>query len=213
MDPLVVQVEAERFGFAVPQRQGGGGFGGVGEPQQLGESDGAGGGLDVAKGAAGADRGELLVVSNQPYTAPAVDDVADGCVEGKGVGHARLVDDHQGRRPNARSPVGRCPWPRDQLNLANVSVGQLICSPRTAAAAAEGARPRTVPPPAVHATASARIAVVFPAPAGAKPSCSRAADVAISRTSAACPAFRAIPLAVASSNATSTAVDGMGFPS
>ena len=52
------------------------------------------------------------------------------------------------------------------------------------------------------------MAVVFPLPAGAIASCSRAPDVAIRRTRSACPALRFTPFAVSSSNATSTRVSG-----
>ena len=50
---------------------------------------------DVAEDAAGADRGELLIISDQPDTRTASDGELDGCVEGEGVGHAGFVDDHQ----------------------------------------------------------------------------------------------------------------------
>ena len=134
---------------------------------------------------------------------------------------------------------GRSPWAMDQVSLARVSVtadagptgadrsgaadaasrvrrwwgagvGVLIWSRRTAAAAADGASPMTWPPPLAQAVASARRAVVFPAPAGAIASCSRAPEVAIPRTSAACPALRVTPFAADSSNASSTRwrVDG-----
>ena len=69
----------------------------------------------------------------------------------------------------------------DQVSLARVSVVAPVCSRRTAAAAADGASPRTVPPSSVQAAARARMAVVFPAPAGAIASWSRAPEVAISR--------------------------------
>ena len=49
------------------------------------------------------------------------------------------------------------------------------------------------------------MAVVFPAPAGAIASCSRAPEVHIWRTSAACPASSAVPFAAISSSARSTA--------
>ena len=71
---MLVEVEAERFGSAVAEGEGGGAFGGVGEPVQLGEPDGSVGVGDVAEHAAGADRGELLVVTDQPNTAAASDD-------------------------------------------------------------------------------------------------------------------------------------------
>ena len=67
--------------------------------------------------------------------------------------------------------------------------------------------------PSVQAAARARIAVVLPVPAGAIASCSRAPEVAICRTSAACPAFRVTPLAAASSSATSTAAGDIAWPS
>ena len=62
---------------------------------------------DVAEGAAGADGGELLVVTDQPNTAAASDDEVDGGVKGKGVGHPGLVNHNQGRRPNRPGPVGQ----------------------------------------------------------------------------------------------------------
>ena len=103
----LVEVEAERFGSAVAEGEGCGAFGGVGEPVQLGEPDRSVGVGDVAEHAAGADRGELLVVTDQPNTAAASDDEVDGGVKGKGVGHPGLVDHHQGRRPNPPGPVGQ----------------------------------------------------------------------------------------------------------
>ena len=105
MDASLVEVEAERFGPAVAEGEGGGAFGGVGEPEQLGEPERAVGVGDVAEHAAGADRGELLVVADQPDTAAASDDEVDGGVKGEGVGHPGLVDHHQGRRPDPASPA------------------------------------------------------------------------------------------------------------
>jgi len=115
--------------------------------------------------------------------------------------------------PISLAHCGRSPRVSDQVSLARVSVLVLICSRSAAAAAADGARPTTVPPPSVHAPASARIAVVLPAPAGAIASCSRAPEVAIVRTSAACPALRVTPLAVDSSRAMSTADSVTACPS
>ena len=65
VDPAVVEVEPERLGAPVAQGEGGGSFGGVGEPHQLGQVQRAVGGGDVAQDAAGADRGELLVVADE----------------------------------------------------------------------------------------------------------------------------------------------------
>ena len=80
-------------------------FGGVGEAVQLGELQGAVGVFDVAEDAAGADRGELLIITDQPDTRTTIDGELDGGVEGEGVGHAGFVDDHQGRRADPRRPV------------------------------------------------------------------------------------------------------------
>ena len=43
--------------------------------------------------------------------------------------------------PTAAAQSGRSPCWRDQVSLASVSVRMPVCSPRTAAAAADGARP------------------------------------------------------------------------
>ena len=74
VDALPVEVEAERFGSAVTQGEGGGTLGRVGEPVQFGEPDRAVAGLDVTEYAAGTDRGELLIITDQPDTATAADD-------------------------------------------------------------------------------------------------------------------------------------------
>ena len=97
--------------------------------------------------------------------------------------------------PTAAAQSGSSPCRSDQVSLARVSVRMPVCSPRTAAAAADGARPSTWPPSWVQARVRARMAVVFPAPAGAIASCSRAPEVHICRTSEACPASRAVPFA------------------
>ena len=107
VDASPVEVEAERFGSAVAEGEGGGGFGRVGEPVQLGQPDRAVAGLDVAEHAAGADRGELLIITDQPDTAAAADDELDGGVQGEGVGHPGLVDDHQRGPADAVRPVGQ----------------------------------------------------------------------------------------------------------
>ena len=75
-----------------------GGFGGVGEAMQLGQVEGAVAMLNVAEDAAGADRGELLIIADQADPGTATDGELDRGVEGQGVGHAGFVDDQQGRR-------------------------------------------------------------------------------------------------------------------
>jgi hypothetical protein len=57
------------------------------------------------------------------------------------------------------------------------------------------------------------MAVVFPAPAGAIASCSRAPEVHMERTRAACPASNAFPLAAASSSASSNVAASTTRPS
>ena len=70
-DPVVVEVEAEGFGVPVAQGEGGGGFGGVGDKSHdLGQVERAVGGGDVAEDAAGADRGELLIVTDATLDSP-----------------------------------------------------------------------------------------------------------------------------------------------
>jgi hypothetical protein len=101
--------------------------------------------------------------------------------------------------PIRAAQSGRLPCWIDQVSLASVSERMPVCSPRTAAAAADGARPTTWPPSWVHARVKARMAVVFPAPAGAIASCKRAPEVHIWRTSDVCPASRAVPFTAISS--------------
>ena len=81
MDASPVQVEAEGFRSAVAEREGGGGFGGVGKAVQLGEPHHAVAGLDVTQHPAGADRSELLIITDQPDTAAAADHKLDGGVQ------------------------------------------------------------------------------------------------------------------------------------
>ena len=69
------------------------------------EMQGAVGVFDVAEDAAGADRGELLIITNQPDTRTSIDGELHGRVEGEGVGHAGFIDDHQRRRADRGRPV------------------------------------------------------------------------------------------------------------
>lgn len=95
MDPAAVEVEPERLGLSLAQRQGGGAFGGVDEPHQLGEVQRPVGGGDVPQDTAGADRRKLLVVPDEAHGPAAGDDEVDGGGQGQGVGHTRLVDHHE----------------------------------------------------------------------------------------------------------------------
>jgi hypothetical protein len=64
------------------------------KPVQLGKPVRAVDGLDVPEHAAGADRRQLLIITDQPDTAASLHDEVGGGVEGEGVCHTRLVDDH-----------------------------------------------------------------------------------------------------------------------
>ena len=97
--------------------------------------------FDVAEDAASADRGELLIVTDQPDTRASIDGELHGRVEGEGVGHAGFVDDHQSRRTD-RTAQSVSPWSSAQVSLASVAADP-GCSARTAAAAADRARPTT----------------------------------------------------------------------
>ena len=138
---------------------------------QRGQAEGAIGVLDVAEDTAGADRGELLIIAHQSDTPTPTDHELDSGIEGQRVSHPGLVNDHQGRRPDPRSPIRQITMLQrpGEVSLVSVSERMPVCSPRTAAAAADGASPTTPPPSWVQAKARARIAVVFPAPAGRSP--------------------------------------------
>jgi hypothetical protein len=73
VDASPVEVEAERFRLAVAEGEGGGGLSRVGEPVQFSQPDRAMARLDVAKHAAGTDRSELLIITDQPDAAAATD--------------------------------------------------------------------------------------------------------------------------------------------
>ena len=95
MDAVVVEVEPECLWSPFSQGERRGGFGWVGEAQDLGEPGGPVCGLDVAQHAASADGGQLPVVSDEADAATAADHVVDGAVEANGVGHAGFIDDDQ----------------------------------------------------------------------------------------------------------------------
>src|SRR5215211_2178104 len=92
MDTAVIKVEVECLWFAVAEGERGCGFIRVGEAVQLGQVEGAVGVLEVAEDAAGADRGELLIITDQAHTGTATDGELDSGVEGDSVGHAGFVD-------------------------------------------------------------------------------------------------------------------------
>ena len=68
--------------------------------------------FDVAEDAAGTDRGELLIITNQPDTPTSIDGELYGRVKGEGVGHAGFFDDHQRRRADRGRPLGQVAVPQ-----------------------------------------------------------------------------------------------------
>jgi hypothetical protein len=58
---------------------------------ELGQPDRAVAAFDVAQDTAGPNRGELLIITDQPDAATAADDELDGGVEGERVRHPGLV--------------------------------------------------------------------------------------------------------------------------
>ena len=65
--------------------------------------------FDVAEDATGADRGELLIITNQPDTPTTSDHELDGGVEGEGVGHAAssMINNVDGPTAAAQSAARR----------------------------------------------------------------------------------------------------------
>jgi hypothetical protein len=80
VDASPVEVVPERLRPAVAKGEGGGSFGRVDEAVQLTQPDRAVPCLDVTEYAAGADRGELLIITDQPDTATTANNELDGGV-------------------------------------------------------------------------------------------------------------------------------------
>ena len=94
VDLVLRRLDADRDGLLTLQ-----------EFSQLGKMQGSVNVLDIAEDAAGSDRGELLIITNQPDTRAAAESELDCGVEGQGVGHAGLVDDDQCRRADPQCPI------------------------------------------------------------------------------------------------------------
>ena len=90
VDAAVIEIEAEAFGSPSRRARDGCGFGRVGEAVQLGELQGAVNVFDVAEDAAGADGGELLIITDQPDTRPTVDERTGRRCRGTGCRPSRL---------------------------------------------------------------------------------------------------------------------------
>jgi hypothetical protein len=117
VDASVIKVEIDRHGPTFAEGERCSGLGGVGEAVQrprrvgeavqLGQAEGGVAVLDVTEDTAGADRGELLIISDQSDIRTTTDGELHGRVEREGVGHAGFVDDHQGRWAGRCRPVGQ----------------------------------------------------------------------------------------------------------
>jgi hypothetical protein len=107
VDASPVEVEPECLGSALAEGQGGGGLGRVSEPMQLTQPDRSVAGSDVTEHPAGADRSELLIITDQPNTATAAHNELNGGVQGEGVGHPGFVDDHQAGPADTLRPLGQ----------------------------------------------------------------------------------------------------------
>ena len=68
MNTTMIKIELERSRLAVAEGEQCCRFGGVGEAMQLGQAEGPADVGDVAEDTAGANRSELLIISNQSDT-------------------------------------------------------------------------------------------------------------------------------------------------
>ena len=120
----VVLGEHVRVTGAQPDRRGA--FPGVGEPVDLGELDGAGVAHQQLEHAAGAHRGELVVVAGVEQFRPGLGDQRRDLVEFGGAGHAGLIEHEQVGRvePLAHPPVRIGAEPGEEL--AGVDRGQTV---------------------------------------------------------------------------------------
>ena len=96
MDPLVVDVEADRGRVTGAQREAGGGFGlpgfGVGEAHHGAQGDGVAGLGEIAQHTAGREGGQLLVIADEAHAGTARHGVGDEGVEVQCGGHTGLVE-------------------------------------------------------------------------------------------------------------------------
>jgi len=89
---------------------------------QLGQADGALALLDVAEDAAGADRGEVLIITDQSDTRTAIGGELHGGVEGEVDVISRLCDrlfDHSRHRRISDRPQGRHRLHRGERQVRN----------------------------------------------------------------------------------------------
>ena len=106
VDPAPVQVEPDRLGAPLAQREGRGRLGGVVEAHHLRQFHRPVLGLDVAQDTPSADGRELLVVAHQTHAGATLEGVVHDALEDEGVGHPGLVDDQQGVLVHLVPPLG-----------------------------------------------------------------------------------------------------------
>jgi hypothetical protein len=142
MNAAMIKVEVECLGFAFAEGELSCRFTRVDEAMQLGQAEGAVALLDVAEDIAGADRGELLIISDQSYVRTAIDGELDGGVEERvsAMPASSMITSVDGPIGAAHSGSSACC--NDQISFASVSVRMPTCSRRTAAAVGARARAR-----------------------------------------------------------------------
>ena len=168
---------------------------------------------DVAEDTAGADRGELLIITDQSDTRTAIDGELDGGVEGEGVGHAGFVDDHQSRRSDRCRPVWQVTvleGPGEFGECVGADAGLLGEDGGRGSRGGEADHLAAILGPGEGEGAHGG---GFASASGGDRQLTRALEVHIWRTSAACPASSAVPFAAISSNARSTATWSTADPS
>lgn len=155
----------------------------VSEAHDGAQSDGLVAIGEVTQDAAGGDGSQLLVITDEAHTGPACQGVGDHDVEIQRGGHTGLVDDQQGVRVDGGEPfsgriIGGCGFAGagfGELDEFGDGVGGSVeVGVENFGRTGGGASPITLPPALRQAPASAAIAVVFPVPAGARASWTRA---------------------------------------
>ncbi|SKO61940.1 Uncharacterised protein [Mycobacteroides abscessus subsp. bolletii] len=124
MHALVVEIEAQGRRIGLAQRQTGGRFGRVGEPNHSRQGGGTGDMGDVAQDTAGTDRGELLIVADEHDGGTAAARMGDEGIEVQGGGHACFVDQDQ---RVVIDPVEPCGHRQRRVSGAVHVLGERVC--------------------------------------------------------------------------------------
>ncbi len=160
-NPSVAEVEVGRLWQSVAYLQRGRGLGRIGESDHLSQPNRADLVIEMPQHATSLDRRQLLIIAQQPYDRARGECAIDDPSKHQRSRHPGLVDqDHRPRRDRRLVMVEL----RQGVRLDPSS------SPSTSAATADGANATIALPEASHASATTRMAVVLPDPAGASPS-------------------------------------------